>query len=224
MKPYRFRPSQERHAVKSPLARAWNGGSVILIANGPSLTSAQVNTARNIWAEGRAHAIGINDAYRIAPWVDALYACDPEWWHVHIKAVRDTNIVSLYCQDEETCDRYGLWWTPGKHKAGLSTAASCIHYGRHSGFQALNVAFHLGARRIMLLGYDCRTHNGMTHWFGDHPGVLHQKSSYDGWAAAYADAVPMLRAAGVEVFNCTPNSAITAFPHTTLSAVFGVRQ
>jgi len=31
--------------------------------------------------------LAINDAYRLAPWADWLYACDDRWWRFHHEAV-----------------------------------------------------------------------------------------------------------------------------------------
>ena len=37
---------------------------------------------------------------------------------------------------------------------GLSRTQGVIHQGKNSGYQALNLAYLLGAKRILLLGYD----------------------------------------------------------------------
>lgn len=221
----RFRPGEGRAFVNAPIPRAWHGSTAIIIAAGASVTPPQLNTARDAWAEGRVRVIGVNNVFQYAPWVDALYACDPTWWHKHVKQVRDTNITTLYCQDRETCERYGLWWTPGKHKSGVSTNPAFIHYGLHSGFQALNVCVHLGARRILLVGFDCKADDReRPHFFGKYGDpVFDVKPDYSRWVKHYLTAQAGLIDAGVRVINCSPGSAITAFPHTTLGKALGIR-
>jgi hypothetical protein len=54
------------------------GGTVVCIGGGPSLTRDDVDYCR-----GKAFVIAINDAYKLAPWADALYACDGLWWRWH---------------------------------------------------------------------------------------------------------------------------------------------
>lgn len=223
---HRFRPSRERHVVKAPLTRLWPQSTVVLIANGPSLTLAQVATVRRAWGEGRCRVLGVNDAYRIAPWIDALYAADASWWEYHAKDARATNIPFMFCQDEITSEKWGLWWTPGPNRdrptqpAGISTDPARIHYGDHSGFQALNIAVHLGASRILLLGYDCRR-TPKTHWFGDHPPELQRDTHYENFAHHYGRAKPQLDELGIEVINCAKGSAIDCFRRAMVGDVLG---
>lgn len=225
LKPHRHRPSQERKAIKAPIPCAWPGSTVVLIANGPSLTKPQVESARQAWINGRARVIGCNNAYQIAPWVDALYACDRQWWEQHIEAVRDVHLALLFSQDEKVCDMYGLWYVPSRAESGISVDSGCIHLGgegAHSGFQQLNLAVHLGAKRILLLGYDCHAKTpARKHWFGNHAGLLDTTPHYDQWAEAYRQASPQLEQLGVEVINCTPDSAIDCFPRSRIGLQLG---
>ena len=49
----------------------WAGDTCCILATGPSLTPAQAE-----YAKGKARVIAVNDAWRLAPWADILYACD----------------------------------------------------------------------------------------------------------------------------------------------------
>jgi hypothetical protein len=62
-------------------ARLFAGKAIVCLGGGPSLTQAQVDACR-----GRAHVIAINDAFRLAPWADVLYACDWQWWKANPEA------------------------------------------------------------------------------------------------------------------------------------------
>ena len=35
------------------------------------------------YVQGKARVIAVNDAWRLAPWADILYACDGRWWRHH---------------------------------------------------------------------------------------------------------------------------------------------
>lgn len=96
---------------------------------------------------------------------------------------------------------------------GLSVDARGICNGRNSGYQAVNIAVLAGAQRIILLGYDGRVIDGKTHCFpGGHPDKTHGGL----YAKEYRSMVEPLRKLGVEVLNCTPGSAIDAFPKVDL--------
>lgn len=225
LKPHRHRPSQERRAIKAPVPRAWPDSTIVLIAGGPSLTKPQVESARRAWIAGRARVLGCNEAYLAAPWIDALYASQRTWWETHIDAVREVHLAMLFSQDEKACDMYGLWYVPSRPEPGLSADAGYIHNGGpggHSGFQLLNLAAHLGARRIVLLGYDCRTAPAprLAAYGGQ---AVAQDSGYFGdWVDAYRAARDHLEELGIEVINCSPDSAIDAFPRSRIGAVLGV--
>lgn len=226
-KPKRLRPSQERRFINMAIPPAWAGETCVLIASGPSLTQAQVNTAKVAWIDGQCKVMGCNDAYRIAPWMNALYAADEHWWDHHIEAVRQTNITLLFSQHELACKKYGLWMTPGRgtspHGPGLSVNPEYIVFGFNSGFQAFNIAVLLGCKRLILIGYDCKEGpQGEKHWFGDHPGTMNRKPDWKSWATCYHSTVEILAEHGVEVINCSPGSVIDAFPRSTIGRVLGV--
>lgn len=91
-----------------------------------------------------------------------------------------------------------------------------IHYGQSSGYQAINLAFHWGARRMLLLGFDCGTVNNMRHWFGDHPKPLNQPSPYSEWLKNFGRLAIDLAERGVTVINCAPKSHLQCFKKATV--------
>lgn len=82
---------------------------------------------------------------------------------------------------------------------------------------AINLAVLAGARRVVLVGYDNRRASGKNHFFGEHPDSSIQP--YEHWRKTYRSMLPGLEAAGVEVVNATPDSAITAFRRVRLEDV-----
>lgn len=157
----------------------------------------------------------VNDNYRLAPWADWLYACDGAWWRVYHAAVVAGFSGECWTQDEVAAKQYGLHWIRGKSDPGLSRDPAVIHHGANGGYQAINLAYHFGASRIVLLGYDM----GGTHWFGDHPTSLPVKSSYDAFLREFPALARDLKSAGVEVVNCSRSTALEAFPKSTIDKV-----
>lgn len=95
---------------------------------------------------------------------------------------------------------------------GLCVREGCVNSGGNSGYQAVNLAYGLGAERIVLLGFDMQKTGGRSHWHGDHEGGLPNLGRLDHWAARFVALGADLRAAGVPVVNCTRQTAITCFP------------
>jgi hypothetical protein len=113
---------------------------------------------------------------------------------------------------------------PGYSREGIESIAYdrsiigiCEQKGRlawnaNSGGAAINLAYHMGATKIILLGYDMQWTGGKSHHHGDHPEHLqHRMPGFHRWLR-YFDAIQKdLVRLGVTVYNCTPGSALTSF-------------
>lgn len=98
------------------------------------------------------------------------------------------------------------------HRAGLRT-------GRNSGAAAVNLAVHFGVSRIVLLGYDMGHEGGPSHFFGEHPERLRAQSPYPSFIEKFREMAAPLKAAGVEVVNCSVSSALECFRRAPLREV-----
>lgn len=89
--------------------------------------------------------------------------------------------------------------------------------GGNSGFQTVNVAAQFGPRRLGLIGFDLTG----PHWHGRHPRGLNNpdEGHFIKWRKDLNDAAPVLAALGIEVFNLSPISTLTAFPFATIDQV-----
>jgi hypothetical protein len=181
---------------------------VVLIASGPSLTKEDVEAVK-----GKARAVAINNSHELAHWADLLYACDLRWWQRYKPEFSGMK----YCPHEGACKEFGLTYVRGVHRPGISVTPDKIHYGSNSGFQAMNLAVHLGAKRILLLGYDMGFSDGRRHWHEDHKGIGNpDKNSFRRWLLAFQEAKPQLEKLGIEVVNCSRKTALTVFRQSTI--------
>lgn len=190
-------------------AGRWEGQTVCIIASGPSLTQEQINEAKR---QENWRFIAINDAHRLAPFADVLYACDGKWWDMYHSDLQFEG--EKWTQDLRAKRKYGLNWVFGKRAAGLGYAS--VHFGANSGYQAINLAFLWGAKRIVLLGFDCKSTGGQHHWFGQHPKGLTQIQPYELWLSNFKQLARDLKNAGVEVINCSPGTALTCFRQASI--------
>jgi hypothetical protein len=152
-------------------------------------------------------AIAVNDTYLLAPWADMLYAADAQWWERHPAAKEFAGLkVSVSAVP-------GILQLQNSGTDGFEPHRMAIRTGGNSGYQALHIAIHAGARAALLCGFDMSNKAGL-HWHGAHPAPLRNTDdhSYVKWAQRFS----ALRDRGTDVINTTPGSAITCFPSMTL--------
>lgn len=198
-----------RHTV----SRLWPEATIVCLATGPSLTQSDCDYVESL----HLPTIAINDAHRMAPWAEVLYCSDRMWWRKY-KGV--PSFAGL---------KYGVGSSPGKNNkfpefpdvkvlrnsgyAGLDLSPDGLKTARNSGYAAINLAYHFGAKRIVLLGYDMGWRGAKAHFFGDHPSGLSQREDlYPNFRKSFLSIVQPLKDVGVEVVNCTPNTSLEAFP------------
>lgn len=198
----------------------WRNGAAVIIGGGPSVTQEQIDLVYEAHDKGKIHVIVINNAYQIAPWADVLYACDGIWWKWHHKDTVDFQGLRITRSLSAKRDFPDLIWIEGEtHDQGLSKRQDSIVNGRIGGYQAINLAVNFGARRILLIGYDMRNIDGSSHWHGDHPNK--QRPIWKHRIAHFKNMVPDLKDRAIEVINCTPGSAVDAFPMGDLKDELG---
>lgn len=159
-----------------------------ILATGPSMSQAVADSVRDL------RVIAVSDAFRLAPWAEAMAAQDVQWWRVnkdaHEFAGRKFSVNNIGGKVERI-------------KSGLIGTSSS------SGVLALEVAKSLGATDIELHGFDMHG----SHYFGPHVGKLKNTTDarfqcfqvqFNKWGKAN----PAIR-----VINKTPGSALRAFPH-----------
>lgn len=193
--------------------RLWPEATVVVAATGPSLDAADLTWCRN---RPGVHLLAVKDAIRLAPWADVLYACDRKWWRAHPETAAFSGL------------KYGLEALPERSdvqilrntgEIGLELDPTGVKVGRNSGYQAVNVAVHLGARHVVLLGFDMQADaHGKVRWFGNHP-YGGPTPPFITFRERFETMVEPLREAGITVTNCTPHSALEHFPLRPLREV-----
>jgi hypothetical protein len=198
--------------------------TAVVAATGPSLSLAQTRlVALAKRRRPSLHVITVNDAVYPMWWADLAYACDGDWWRYHqglpgfqglkvrlrhLDGRRDINEVPF--GDVSTVESSGI--------DGADFRPGCVRTGGNSGYQAVQVAVHCGARRIILLGFDLKP-GPLVHWFGAHPAEISNQGNITGWLRRFDGLAAALTGHGVEVLNASPGSALQCFPAVDLAAV-----
>lgn len=194
----------------------WRGETCVCLASGPSLTREDVEFVR-----GKARVIAVNNCVQLAPWADVLWATDAQWWrwypklHEHFQGLKySLHVVGTRKPKDVLLLKKG-------DRFGFASDPRVLNHGGNGGYQAVHLAAHFGVRRIVLLGYDMKMTGGRYHWHRDHPHPT--PNIYGGWRHAFATLAGPLRAAGIEVINCTRETALTCFPTAPLESVLPTR-
>jgi len=189
-----------------------DGATVVIAASGPSQTLEALAIAK---ASG-AVVIAINSTWRIAGEAAVLYGADARWWKrgapkanefagLRISAERVTGLDAPVRQFKVAPD-YPMRFD-----------GEMLGHGGNSAYQAANLAALWGARRIILTGVDCKSPGD--HWHGRHEGPAEDETNEGTialWLQCWADAAKQLERQGVEVINCSPDSALDVFPRAAL--------
>lgn len=173
-----------------------------IFATGPSLPRL-LEPWREVVA-GRLR-IAVNDAYKLMPEAEVLFAIDASWWKLH-KGVRGFAGAKIGYGDIGYPDVIAL---QGSGVTGYDPRMGWIRHGGNSGFGAIHLAAQLGAKLITLVGFDMRRVDGKAHYFGDHAHKPKpQQPDFPRWINAIKLLAKELAGRGIEVVNATPGSAL----------------
>lgn len=195
----------------------FRGRTVAVLASGPSMSQSVADSVRHL------PRIAVNTTFLLARDAEIIYACDAVWW-------------AKYDALDAPGLKVAMEAVPGTHpptpevvkvlrnsgRTGFDPDPSALRTLNNGGAQAIQIAAHAGAARILLLGFDMRGN----HWHGDHPrGLVNQKqSSLARWVVLYRELARELAAHGVSVINCTMDSALDCFPKEPLEDVLRVSE
>lgn len=188
--------------------------TVILAASGPS---AKTTNIRRAISRG-AYVVVVNETWRLAPWADMLYFCDARW------AIKNHGVPGFkqmkVSQDRVSAELYKdvkrVYCVKGENKL-IFENKGFICWAGNSGMQALNLVAQFNPARILLVGYDMTIEKGL-HWHGSHKhGLPNPKEPHiDRWRRLMNLSAPILAERGIEVVNCSLDSAVTAYPKMTI--------
>ena len=186
------------------IPKIWMNDTVYILGGGPSLNDTNLDLIHD------RHVIGVNNAYLHGSWVDICWFGDCRWYQWHKEGLRDyPGLVVTCCTTLAGSTKRVKVVTRGDPR-GIDRRPDRVSWNRNSGASAINFAYHLGAKRIVLLGYDMRRVNDRTNWHEDHP--CPQKNPYPMFLKVFPEIKRDADKLGLEILNATPDSALTVFP------------
>lgn len=179
------------------------------------------------YVRGKCRVIAVNnqaidtdcDGVRVpafAPWADVLYAADTRWWLTYRDRAFAFAGTKVTIRDANGLPDTVKLLQVSPH-APFDPRPTHLVTGGNSGYQAVHLAAHYGAAKILLLGFDMKEGpNKRRHWFGNHPGVLNAVGNFGPWIRSFKQLAAAMKRMNVEVLNCTVDTALDCFQKVKL--------
>lgn len=197
----------------------WRGECCAIIGSGPTIKKMDLNILRN-----RIHVIAIKVNVELIPWAEICYGCDAAWW------ISKNGVPHKHFSGIKICHGSQAWHFPNMCKVDIELGTDemlvekplKIGNGGNSAHQALNLAIQFGAKDIILLGIDCKSKDEdhhYNHWYGRNKWSNANnpiQNNYNRWMRGFDIAKKTIDKLGVNVINCSPDSALKTFKKATL--------
>lgn len=194
--------------------KLWKGETIYVIGGGPSLRGQKLEIIKN------KRCIGVNQAFRVWPWIDVLYFGDPGFFSINrLDILAWTGIkVSSFAG----VPPIGKGW-PSIKRVGRSMSYGIeskirthISWNGNSGASAVNLAYWFGAHRVVLVGFDMHDDAGRHNFHDWYPDKKDDFERYERHMKGWPIIARHAKKLNLEIINATPGSAINNFPIMTL--------
>lgn len=215
--------------------KMWLGSTVFIIGGGNSLntsglkwtsdTKEQIldkisSDLKPIWDE---RSIGVNDAFLLGDWIDISWFGDSRWFEWNKNKLSQFPGLKACCCPHmvKKSKEIGVKVLQRGKSLGLDPNSCRVSWNHTSGSSAISLAANLGARKIVLLGFDMHISNQVDHnWHENHKVQLKDKNDpYPRFLNAFEQIAEDAEKRGIEIINCSMNSTIKQFPKITFKEV-----
>jgi hypothetical protein len=181
---------------------------MVVIGGGPSVSSTPLQLIHHF------PVVAANNAFKLGPWVDAMFFGDCRWLEWHRKEMQEFEGIKVTTCDRHR-DKHKIKLVKRENSEPLAKARDSLSWNKSSGACAINLAVHLGGKRIILIGFDMRPVDGKSNYHDEHKTRSAEKV-YKRFKGPFPKLAQALKKKGIEVVNATPGSALNSFPIMTL--------
>jgi len=219
--------SSSNKITYNSIPRKFEGETIYLIGGGPSLRDFNFNLLKG------SKTIAINKAILFYPNADVLFWTDTRFYNWHKNEVDNYKGLKFTLRPSSQYTEDINLLKKGKPH-GLELDDQTLAHGNNSGYAAINLAFHLGARRIILLGFDMGNHMEnnklITHFHDGYPSKAAPDHVYkDKFSPGFSELkselndFSNLKGLGITVLNASPYSKLNVFPKITIEQALSFR-
>lgn len=143
----------------------WPQSSTVwCVGGGPSLRGFPWEVLRGQFC------IAVNRAFEVLPWAQIVYFSDARFWAWYSDRLLQHPGIKVTLQGRLFREHESVRKLRATGRGGVDWRPGCLRTGNCSGYAAINLALHCGAKRVLLLGYDMQAApDGALHWHEEHP-------------------------------------------------------
>lgn len=200
------------------IPRIWPDSTVFIIGGGPSVLEQDLSLIH------KHRVIGVNQAFKLGPWVDVCWYGDKDGYDSNIPAICEYGGLIVTCSRVSPHQRKAfIKYVARGPKSGLNLKQRThVGWNNNSGASAINLAYWLGAKTVVLLGFQMEqaSRGERTHWHDDY---THRKKSDGSYVDPYykfnrhwPDIKRDADKAGFRIINATIGGALEIFERMSL--------
>ena len=198
----------------------WRGSTVFVIGGGPSVAGADLclnyEKRRRLFEN---HVIGVNNAGFLDEGVDILFFGDGKWHDWNKGRLKSHNTIIVTNNPKfENFPRIRCLARDGAFGL-ISKRRDSLKWNSSSGGAAIALAALLGAKKIVLIGFDMHHVNNKKNFHVEHLERNPINAPYKRHLKCFPFIAHDAKKLGITIINTTFGSAITAFPIQSLSEV-----
>ena len=160
------------------------------------------------------HVIGVNAAYLLGDWIDIIFFGDKGFYLSHARGLAGHSAMKVSCNPYLNNINWVKFVQRDNTKVrGLTDNPKKVSWNYNSGAAAINLAVHLGAKKIVLLGFDMKLQNNNQHWHNVYNTSNKKRFHlpFERHLRGFPNIAKDAEKLGVEILNASPDSAITVF-------------
>ena len=177
--------------------------------------------------------IGVNDAFRFGDWVDICFFGDDKWYWWNYDDLKTFSGLKITCDRQRNPAKVpegdklfgsvknepGIKIVKHSNAYGICTENSKVFFNSSSGAAAINLAWWLGAKRIILVGYDMRLIDGERNWRRHKNWQPGPQKEYNNFLRPFKCIARDAKRLKLEILNATPDSGLKHFPFVSLESL-----
>ena len=167
-----------------------------------------------------------NNAYKLFPDAMITHFADKVWWQWHNSDKHQfldkfhgyiTTAASIQKPQWSTTPQVTVFdKTENNHKKGGLSLKPNNLCGGNAGHQAINIAFHLGYKQVVLIGFDLNKDRNNTHWHNDHERKTNTDNFINTILPGFESLDRLSRENDFRIYNLNHKSALTGFEFADL--------
>ena len=189
--------------------------------------------------------IGVNLSAFLGSWINIAFFGDTDTYNAYRAWFEPMTIPKVTCAGKFATDKYhDIRFLYQNHDGAMVVEKNEVGWmGRNSGFAAISLAYNLGAKRILLLGFDMKnSDNGDIHYHTGYPdksktptitelkmGIPHPREKrktapYDKHMVGFDIIAKEADEVGIEIINLSPDSKIDCFKKMSVHQYLNQRE